>query len=680
VKDEISVRFLKLRLPLKSTVRHAAASRKEGESLWVQARRGNASGFGEGCPRDYVTGETLETSSQWLSQHLPEIKIRCHSHDQLRKWQSEHAALIDKAPSAWCAIECALLDLFAKEEGCSVEALLGLSGPAGRYSYTAVLSNGKEWRFTSLADHYLIRGLSDFKVRLSGDVREDRNGLMRLAEMCEEHGVPNPRVRLDANNRWSGRPEAAVEHLRKLDMPFFAVEEPVGPREVEDLSHVSLALKCPVILDESLCNLHDLRLFDGAPGQFIANLKVSKVGGIFRGLELIEAIRARGWPIIVGAHVGETSVLTRAALIFARAADDSLLAQEGAFGSYLLDWDPAEPDLKLGRSGVIDLTRPYMERTVHGLRIVTQENWETGWGLSCCMPPSASKADDRILTYRAPDGYDIHYRLWGPEAGDDVLVLLHGGMSHSGWQYPLAQALRAKSSISMVAPDRRGCGLNAGRGELGTVALVIQDVVEHLLYLKRSFKRVHLAGWCQGAQFATVAAAKLEPHNTLSSLVLVTPGFFWNDRFRSVIDIAEKTLFSLRSSFKAKPERHEVFVPIPMQATDFTFIREWLAFIHQDPLKTTKVTMKSALIMDEMQEMSWTAMLDVSLPMLVVLATRDRIVDNRKTTEFFAPLFDASPHNRLVTIDAAHAVQFEKAEDLAEGILSFIKSIPFPES
>jgi L-alanine-DL-glutamate epimerase-like enolase superfamily enzyme/pimeloyl-ACP methyl ester carboxylesterase len=680
MSDKISIRFMILRLPLKSTVRHAAASRSEGESLWLQARRGNLSGFGEGCPRDYVTGETLETSSQWLSQHLPEIEARCQSLDQLWKWRSEHAALIDSAPSAWCAVECALLDLFAREKGYSVEALFGLDGPVGRYSYTAVLSDSKEWRFTFAVDNYLTLELSDFKVKLSGDLQKDRDRLMLLTQLCEEHCMPNPRMRLDANNLWPGRPEAAIEHLRKLDVPFFAVEEPVAPREVAALSQVSLAMTCPVILDESLCNLHDLTLFDGAKGKFIANLKVSKVGGISRGLELIEAIRARGWPIIVGAHVGETSLLTRAGLLFAQAAGNSLLAHEGAFGSYLLEWDPAEPDLKFGRSGVIDLTRPYAERTVQGLRIVTQENWKAGWGLDCSMPPAKSEATERILTYRMPDGYDIHYRLWGPEAGDDVLVILHGGMSHSGWQYPLAQALQTRSSVSVAAPDRRGCGLNERRGELGTMALVIQDVVEHLLYLKRSFKRVHLVGWCQGAQFASVAAAKLQPHRTLSSLVLMTPGFFWNDRFRSVIDIAEKTMFSLRSSFNAEPDRHKAFVPIPMRAADFTFNREWLAFIHGDPLKTTKVTMKSALIMDEMQEMSWSAVLSLALPMLVILATRDRIVDNRKVTEFLTPLINGSPQSRFVTIDAAHAVQFEKTEELAESILSFIRSTRFPAS
>ena len=675
MKDEINIRFRVLRVPLKSTVRHAAATRKVGESLWVQAHRGRLSGFGEGCPRGYVTGETLDSSYEWLKQHVDAIQASCQDLGQLQAWQAEHEDLIDAAPSSWCAVECALLDLFAREKACSVETLLGRNGPAGRYAYTAVLGDSDEWRFTFAADHYLTRGFTDFKVKISGDLQRDRERLKRLAELCQEHAVSNTRVRLDANNLWAGHPEVAIEHLRNLDMPFFAVEEPMGPREVESLTQVSLALDCSIILDESLCSLRDLDRFDGAPGHFIANLKVSKVGGICRGLKLIEAIRARGWPIIIGAHVGETSLLTRAGLLLAQAAGDSLLAQEGAFGSYLLEWDPAEPNLKFGREGVLDLERPYADLTVQGLRIVTEDNWKNGWGLICGNPPPESNGNERLLSYRMLDGYDIHYRLWGPEKGDDVLVILHGGMSHSGWQYPLAQALRAKSDMSVVAPDRRGCGLNARRGDLGTAELVIQDVVEHLIHLKRSFRRIHLAGWCQGAQYASIAAAKLQPENLLSSLVLMTPGFFWNDRFRSVIDIAEKTMFSLRSTFKFEPEREKAFVPIPMQASDFTFAREWLTFIQEDRFKTTKVTMKSALIMDEIQEMSWSAILAVHVPMLAILATDDRIVDNRKVTEYLTPLIEASPRSRLATIDACHAVHFEKTDELTQSILSFIRSI-----
>ena len=59
-------------------------------------------------------------------------------------------------------------------------------------------------------------------------------------------------------------------------------------------------------------------------------------------------------PVIVGAQVGETSVLTRAGLTTAQAAGDGLLAQEGAFGVLLLAFDVAEPPLMFGPEGVLD--------------------------------------------------------------------------------------------------------------------------------------------------------------------------------------------------------------------------------------------------------------------------------------------------------------------------------------
>ena len=102
----------------------------------------------------------------------------------------------------------------------------------------------------------------------------------------------------------------AINYLKALNSPVFAIEEPVGARDVEDINRVSTATGLPVILDESLCTVDDLLQYKGLPGKFMANLKVSRVGGIIRALALIEELKKLGWPIIIGCHVGETSLLT----------------------------------------------------------------------------------------------------------------------------------------------------------------------------------------------------------------------------------------------------------------------------------------------------------------------------------------------------------------------------------
>jgi hypothetical protein len=57
--------------------------------------------------------------------------------------------------------------------------------------------------------------------------------------------------------------------------------------------------------------------------------------------------------VVVGAHVGETSVLTRAGLALATAAGEALLAMEGAFGTHLLERDVCETPLMFGAGGVL---------------------------------------------------------------------------------------------------------------------------------------------------------------------------------------------------------------------------------------------------------------------------------------------------------------------------------------
>jgi hypothetical protein len=96
--------------------------------------------------------------------------------------------------------------------------------------------------------------------------------------------------------------------------------------------------------------------------------------------------------------VGETSLLTRAALVVSSAAGDSLIAHEGAFGDYLVEREPVSPMLKFGRHGLLDLNSPYYLKTVQGLQIIPTENWKVGFGMKCSMPLITEVATE-ILTF-----------------------------------------------------------------------------------------------------------------------------------------------------------------------------------------------------------------------------------------------------------------------------------------
>ncbi len=670
----ITIQATTLELSLKTTVRHASASRKKGESIWVKAQRREHTGYGEGCPRSYVAGDDLNSSLAWVNKVFGNTTCPIQTYEELVEWTGQNSSLIDTYPSAWCAVETALLDLFARERDISVEELLHLPTDRRHSRYSAVLGNDKPWKFKGQTDLYLIKGITDFKVKLCGDLTKDQDKLTSLKAQALEHQAEGVRVRLDANNLWKEDLPGSIQFINELKGDFFAVEEPLRAGNAEALSHFSIETGLPVILDESLCTEADLAIFQSLPGQFIANIKISRVGGLIRARKLIEKIKAMGWDIIIGCHVGETSLLTRCGLVAVAMAGESLIAHEGAFGDYLLKREPAFPMLTFHKEGRLNLQFPYHLKTVQGLKRVDPGTWSSGLGMSCRMPEVINDGKPSIKTLTMPGDYPIHYRVWGEERGEDVILILHGGMSHSGWQAPLAAALKDRhSNLTVMAADRRGCGLNPNRGDLGTMPQVIDDVVRHVAFLQDSFTRVHLAGWCQGAQYAAIAAATLEKKP--DSLILLTPGFFWNERFRSVITIAENVMMEMISEFNLKPEREHACIPIPMEPADFTLEEKWLDFIDNDPLKTTQITLKSANIMDEIQERSWYAILANTCPTLAILAENDRIVDNKKVADFIGHQFTNNGPNTLETIDTAHAAQFEKPTQLAQQIVGFLNKI-----
>jgi L-alanine-DL-glutamate epimerase-like enolase superfamily enzyme len=109
------------------------------------------------------------------------------------------------------------------------------------------------------------------------------------------------------------------------------------------------------VLDESVLRIGQLEALRAKPDYWIVTVRVSKMGGLHRSLAIIESARQSSIGVIVGAQVGETSLLTRAALTVARAAGDALIAQEGAFGTRLLTRDVCDPPLMFGDGGVLDV-------------------------------------------------------------------------------------------------------------------------------------------------------------------------------------------------------------------------------------------------------------------------------------------------------------------------------------
>lgn len=336
----------KLEIPFKLSFSHAQATRNKTQSILVIAK--NKTGiiaYGEGCPRSYVTGESCETAISFFNEIQPDL-LKIASMAELWEVTKQFSSQINKNPAAWSALEGALINLIANENLLSVENLLNLPKLEGNFKYTAILDAGDFTVFKKMLEKYQNLGMQDYKIKISGCLKKDQN---KFSYLRDHHNIQQ--VRIDANNLWHD-PMEAISYLQALQYDFFAVEEPLQVNDYIGCAKVAKTLDTKIILDESFINEAQFEKILADP-IWIINLRVSKMGGLIRSLKVADLAKKHKIPLIIGAQVGETSLLTRAALSIANTFRDQVIAQEGAFGTNLLEYDIVEPSLMFKRDGIL---------------------------------------------------------------------------------------------------------------------------------------------------------------------------------------------------------------------------------------------------------------------------------------------------------------------------------------
>jgi len=322
--ESIDLRFV--RIPFKRPFCHALKQRTLAETIIVVARStAGTVGVGEIVPRPYLTGETVEGV---LARAAPERAARCRgrrfgSKDELVAWLRGELDACGRELATLGGFELALLDLAGKELGFAAADVLG--GAAGPELPPGVVI-GFEVDTPALKRHCALLRMSGrrhVKVKVGRD-----DDLERLAIIAAALGADRP-LRLDANGAWPV--EEAIARLKEMRARFNieSVEQPVaakredddggGSEDLLDLRRVRVEAGVKVMVDESLCTLADARRIIDAEAADIFNVRVGKCGGLLGTLRLCQLARDAGLGLHLGALVGETAVLSRAAEIFGRA-------------------------------------------------------------------------------------------------------------------------------------------------------------------------------------------------------------------------------------------------------------------------------------------------------------------------------------------------------------------------
>ena len=342
-----SISFKSIKIQFRESFKHSSFKRSETETVLSIIKSKDITGYGEGCPRKYVTNETIESSLSFLKDNNTNW-LKLNNLDDLVYWVNLNRELVDRNPAAFCSFELALLDLIGRKNKKSAESIIGLKELDCNFRYTAVLGILSREQFASQVKRYLKIGFNDFKIKLSGKYQLDKDNIKHLSTMSSIS-----KIRVDANNLWINW-RSAADYINKLDFEFVGVEEPLVRGDFEGMKKFSNSTNTPIILDESFLCLEHLENIKSSPRNWVINLRISKMGGILRSIEIANQAKRLGLPLIIGAQVGETSILSRAALSIANHYRDIVIAQEGAFGTYLLEKDITDNPITFGKNGVLE--------------------------------------------------------------------------------------------------------------------------------------------------------------------------------------------------------------------------------------------------------------------------------------------------------------------------------------
>jgi L-alanine-DL-glutamate epimerase-like enolase superfamily enzyme len=211
---------------------------------------------------------------------------------------------------ARCALDLALHDRIARNQGLPLFRLLGLPAPAPMpTSFTIAIDTPAEMaRLAREATQFSL-----IKLKLGGDEDDDE---ARLAAVRAAR--PDARLRLDANAGWSFiQAERYLQEWQHYDLEL--VEQPLAKDQIEAMGQLQACTAIPIIADESVQSLADIDAL-GTAGVRGVNLKLMKLGGLTAGLACLHRARELGMGVMLGSMV-ETSIGATAMAHLAGAAD-----------------------------------------------------------------------------------------------------------------------------------------------------------------------------------------------------------------------------------------------------------------------------------------------------------------------------------------------------------------------
>ena len=299
----MKLRFYPYTLELKHALTLATGSRTTTAVMMVEVEQDGITGYGEASMPPYL-GESQATAAAFLSQvdlsQYPDLFL-------VEDILGDVDAIAPGNNAAKAAVDIAIHDWQGKKMGYPWYSIWGLDPSKTPVTTFTIGIDSKEVVRRKVKEAGICKVL---KVKLGRE--NDREMIETIREVTDKP------LRVDVNQGWKDRGFALrmIEWLATKGVEI--VEQPMPKEQPDDIAWLRARSPLPIIGDESVVRLTDIRkaigVFDGI------NIKLMKSTGMREAYKMIAAARALGLKVMIGCMT-ETSCAISAAAQLSPLAD-----------------------------------------------------------------------------------------------------------------------------------------------------------------------------------------------------------------------------------------------------------------------------------------------------------------------------------------------------------------------
>ncbi len=330
-------------------MQHAKKRFETTESIIVGVKIDGTWGYGEACPRPYVTGETMESVIEVYKNIAPTILKGIDIQSPIDAYGNLESRLIGNY-AAKAGVDLAIHDAVGKLTHKPVSAMYG-----DPVIESITLDGGipmmERHKIVGWVERFFSQGVKTFKLKAGSNIEDTTSILSLLTDVYGD----SISFKVDANSVWTHR--NAIDNTRVISKYNVLLLEDPSAR-VEVLKKLRQETSIPLMADETLLSYNDAVLFADAGLYQWFNVRISKNGGIGSTTAIVDFARERDIKVQLGTQYAETGILDAARRHLASFATHISRFEGG--GSLNLHQDIVEENMKFGDDLKVPL-RPFMK-------------------------------------------------------------------------------------------------------------------------------------------------------------------------------------------------------------------------------------------------------------------------------------------------------------------------------